>query len=504
MKKWLSSLFIVLLLVHISSAQTFKLTKEELKNKIKGGWAGQTIACTFGGPTEFKYPGTLIQDYVPIPWYDGYLKWYYENIPGLYDDVYMDLTFVDVFEKEGLDAPASSFAKAFAHAEYTLWHANQGARYNILRGIMPPESGNWINNPHADDIDYQIEADFSGLMSPGMPNTAAAIGDKIGHIMNSGDGWYGGIYVGAMYSLAFISNDVKYVVEEGLKEIPAESQFAAVMRTAIQAYKDNPKDWKSAWSRVLTEWSDDVGCPSGVFKPFDIDASMNCAWVVIGLLYGEKDFGKTIGISARCGDDSDCNPATAGGILGTMLGYNKLPEFWKMGLAEVEPMNFKYTTISLNKTYDYSFKHAVENIKRNSGKEEGDSVVIAVQTPKPVKLEKNFEGHFPVELKSLNKAFAKDYQFEFDGIGFAIDGSIQKKGKENVILEADMLIDDKLVETTKFPSNYIIRKDPAFWRYKLPKGHHTVKFVIKNPTDGAEIYLGDAVIYDDKPRENKY
>lgn len=101
-KKWVSAILISMLVAQVVHAQTFKLTKEELKNKIKGGWAGQTIACTFGAPTEFKYLGTLIQDYVPIPWYDGYLKFYYENIPGLYDDVYMDLTFVEVFEKRAL------------------------------------------------------------------------------------------------------------------------------------------------------------------------------------------------------------------------------------------------------------------------------------------------------------------------------------------------------------------------------------------------------------------
>lgn len=72
-------------------------------DKIKGGWAGQTIGCTYGGPTEFKYNGTMIQEYVPIVWPDGYIKWWYENVPGLYDDVYMDLTFVDVFDRLGLD-----------------------------------------------------------------------------------------------------------------------------------------------------------------------------------------------------------------------------------------------------------------------------------------------------------------------------------------------------------------------------------------------------------------
>src|SRR5690554_2969323 len=130
---------------------TVELTREELLDKIKGGWAGQTIGVTFGGPTEFKYNGTFIQDYQPIVWYDGYLKKTMEEQPGLYDDIYMDLTFVEVFERLGLDAPVDSFAHAFAHAEYSLWHANQAARYNILNGMKAPESGHWLNNPHADD-----------------------------------------------------------------------------------------------------------------------------------------------------------------------------------------------------------------------------------------------------------------------------------------------------------------------------------------------------------------
>ena len=50
-------------------------------------------------------------------------------------------------------------------------------------------------SPNAYDIDFQIEADFIGLMSPGLPGAAAALSDRVGHIMNSGDGWYGGVYV---------------------------------------------------------------------------------------------------------------------------------------------------------------------------------------------------------------------------------------------------------------------------------------------------------------------
>ena len=46
------------------------LTTEVLRDKIKGGWAGQTIGVTFGGPTEFRYNGTMIPDYTPIAWHD--------------------------------------------------------------------------------------------------------------------------------------------------------------------------------------------------------------------------------------------------------------------------------------------------------------------------------------------------------------------------------------------------------------------------------------------------
>lgn len=148
--------------------ESLRIRKDVLLDKIKGGWAGQTIGCSYGGPTEFRFKGTMVQDYVPIEWNDHYIKSWFDNFPGLFDDVYMDLTFVSVFDRLGLDAPADSFAVAFANAEYVLWAANQMARYNVLHGIMPPASGHWLNNPHADDIDYQIEADYSGLMSPRM------------------------------------------------------------------------------------------------------------------------------------------------------------------------------------------------------------------------------------------------------------------------------------------------------------------------------------------------
>src|SRR3954468_8420332 len=91
--------------------EKFSVPRSVLQDKIKGGWAGQVIGVTFGGPTEFRFNGTMMNDYQKIDWYDGYIKKTMTENPGLYDDLYMDLTFVDVLEKEGLDAPVASHAK---------------------------------------------------------------------------------------------------------------------------------------------------------------------------------------------------------------------------------------------------------------------------------------------------------------------------------------------------------------------------------------------------------
>jgi len=478
-----------------------KIALSVLKDKIKGGWAGQTIGVTFGGPTEFRYNGTFIQDYQTIPWHEGYVKKWMVDFPGLFDDIYMDLTFVDVFERAGLDAPVEAFANAFANAGYMLWHANQAARYNILNGIEAPESGHWLHNPHADDIDYQIESDFAGLMNPGMPNSASEVSDKIGHIMNYGDGWYGGVYVGAMYSLAFISDDVHYVVSEALKTIPKESDFYKCIHDVILWHKQYPEDWKQTWFELQKKWTEEVGCPDGVFTPFDIDAKINAAYIVLGLLYGEGDFTKTLEISTRAGQDSDCNPSSAGGILGTMKGYDSIPDYWKRGLTGMEDMNFKYTDMSLNKVYEIGFRHALEMIRRNGGQVGSQEVTLAVQTPKTVRFEKSFDGLYPVEVIPVNQNLGSEFTFEFEGTGIVLKGGANKEnnGLPDHTFELEVFIDGQKAEKFRMPTNYTTRRHEIFWKYQLPKGKHAVKVIIANPKEGYAIHANNYIVYSDRP-----
>jgi hypothetical protein len=504
----------------LNTENTF--TTDQLKDKIKGGWAGQTIGVVYGAPVEFKYQGSIIPDYQNIPWREGYVKYWWDKKPGLFDDIYTDLNFVEVFEKYGLKVSTDTIAHHWASTPYHLAHANQASRYNILSGIMPPQSGNWKNNPHADDLDFQIEADFIGLMSPGMVNSATEIANRVGHIMNSGDGYYGGVFVSALYSQAFVSNNANELVEQAIKVIPEGTKFHDCIADVIKWHKQNPNDWQATWFELQKKWNNDVGCPKGVFLSFDIDAKINSAYVAIGLLYGKGDFTKSIDIATRCGQDADCNPATVGGVLGVMLGYSKIPAFWLKPLQEIEPLDFEGTTMSLAKAYDMSFRHATEMIKLAGGTVDSNEIVIPYAKPVAVAFEQNFEKTFPIFRDRFDKSFAEELSYDFVGNGYIFYGNLVKNSKidknyidriskrvgsevfglaepdDPYVAELEVYIDGKLDEKVKMPMKNTSRRLEPAWKYQLTEGNHNVTLKWINPKPEYEIRINDIMIYSEK------
>lgn len=330
-----------------------------------------------------------------------------------------------------------------------------------------------------------------------MVNSASEICDRVGHIMCYGDGWYGGVYVAALYASAFVYDDIHTVVTEALKVIPAGSNYYKCMQDVIAWCGEN-KDWKTTWQLVEDKWADEINCPQGTKDPFNIDAKLNSAYVVMGLLYGNGDMDRTLEISTRCGADSDCNPATAGGILGTMLGYSNISEKWLKNIREVEDMNFDHTDISLNKVYRMSFDHALQMIERNGGKVDGDKVVIKVQKPEPVRLEQSFGGLSLVEKRSVNyRNFKKLYTYDFDGSAIVCRGKVNaKKGlcPKDYVAELAVTIDGNK-EIVRMPADFATRKFDIYWNYDLPEGKHTMTILWLNPIAEANVVLQDIVVY---------
>ncbi len=369
------------------SLETSRLSFFEYEDKLMGAWAGKMIGVSYSAPYEFKYLGQMMDEGLIREWSPEFVMNSLEQ-----DDLYVQMTFLQVIDEKGFQISGREAADYFAKTEYPLWHANDIGRQNIRAGIFPPDSGHPRYNPHANDIDFQIEADVFGILCPGMPRSAVKMAEPFGRMMNYGDGLYGGLFVAAMYSTAYFENTRVGVIEQGLKCIPKQSQYAQVIRDVLNYFGANPTDWQGCWKMLQDKWGETDLCPDGYGKPFNIDAKLNGGYVVLGLLYGEGDFAKTMEITTRCGQDNDCNVSTAAGILGVLNGYSRIPHQYKVGIPLISNRRFLHTQYNFTTLIQTCRTLTTNLIKQYGGNikrlGEREYFQIPVQTPEtPKKLE---------------------------------------------------------------------------------------------------------------------
>ena len=496
------------------------ISTEVLKDKIAGGWAGKMIGVTYGAPTEFKAKGKTFEDAI---------KWVPADVKGSIwqDDIYVQLTFLMTMDQYGIDAPAKKFQEQFAKAGYPLWHANVQARKNYFDSIFPPQSGHPDFNIHADDIDFQIEADYIGFMCPGMPQTANRMADKIGHIMNYGDGVYGGVFVAALYSEAYFESDIRKLVEKALLSIPSQSDYCKIVKDVMLLHDHFPADWHAAWNELEAKWGSSHICGAG--STFNIDAKLNGAYIVMGLLYGEGDPLKTMEIATRCGQDSDCNPSNAMAVLGVVKGLNGLPPEYRNSVHAIGDSTFINTKYSFNKAVEQTMKYARNLVIQNGGTATDTELKIKVQAPKPFPLEVafpklvfdhnvdifnksgwEFKGRW--ETSKQGGAQAKfsanagdEAIFSFEGTGVSIVGNWFKDcGK------ADIFVDGKMKRTIDGYFDFANQTHRGMNIYhitNLPQGKHSVKVVIKGEkrpeATAANVYLTNAIVFKTASKKNE-
>lgn len=399
-------LFIVaIFLVLITQSQARdgerRISVEEYVSRMKAGWIGQMVGVGWGAPTEFKSCSAILDTHRVPEWNPDKVNQFRQ------DDIYVEMTFLRTLEKYGLDVSMRQAGIDFANSRYRLWHANIAGRENLRKGIAPPDSGHPKFNAHPDDIDYQIEADYSGLIAPGLPNISIQLGETFGRLMNYGDGVYAGQFVGGMYAEAFFEKDTIKIIKAGLKCIPAESLYGEMVRDMLKWYKKNPDDWQKTWGWIQKKWFEDrkyhpIVCreESRETRGLSIDAKLNGAYILMGLLYGKGDIDQTTIIAMRCGQDSDCNPSNAAGILFTSLGMPEIPERFTSALKE--DVKFSYTEYDFPTLIKVCTKLARQAVKRSGGRFEKDKdgkavFVIPVLEVKPSELMKSWTPNPPSE-----------------------------------------------------------------------------------------------------------
>jgi hypothetical protein len=243
--------------------------------------------------------------------------------------------------------------------------------------------------------------------------------------------------------------------------------------------------------------------------------------VALGLLYGRGDFAKTLEVSTRAGQDSDCNPSSAAGILGVMLGYERIPDVWKAGIPAIADTRFSFTQYSFNEIVASTMRRAEKVIVGAGGRVSDKAVFVPAQAPQAPPLEqwradpprqrlayddpawtwnRGFMDGFVKSPGGREMLFKEakgadaEAELTFEGTGVAIIGRCSQDGGR-----ADVFLDgQKAGEIDAWiPPN---THDNDYWHVTgLRGGGHRLSIVVRADADqrstGRKIQIERAVVY---------
>jgi hypothetical protein len=400
--------FIAVLILAFSVAamvfgeETRKITYQEYFDKVYGGWLGKISGLTLGVPKEFSepWPPSEITYFADVP----------DRFSDLYsgDDLYFPLLAQLCLKKYGLHPTQGQYMQEWSARLFTgrIWGANRIALEHYRAGIMPPKTG-WPGYNGGHDIDAQIGLDTMGWVCPGLINTAAEMTDIGAHLMCWGDGADGAVFVTALLSEAFFASDLETLIRKAQSVLPAGSLYSEMVDDVLRWRREQP-DWRMTRQLLARRYSQEK-------KLNDIAAVINGGAVLVGLLYGEKDFGRTAIIAMQCRWDSDCNASTAAGILGTVLGASHIEPRWVQIFKDTYenyclrdlPRRMRISDIA-RESVEIGEKVIVENGGSVAGSGENRVFFVPEQTPARLAQQEVFSAELIARNEQEMEAYYRD------------------------------------------------------------------------------------------------
>ncbi len=287
-----------------------KLNRQEYIDKVRACFIGKNIGGTIGGPTEGQRSILDVKGFVTPKG---------EPLPN--DDLDLQLVWLRALETQG---PAHIDSETLG--EYWLnyippsWSEYGICKHNMAQGLHPEIAGSSDLNIWSHSNGAWIRSEIWACTNPLMIDHAVryALHDAmVDH--GTGEGTVAAAFTAALESAAFGISDIHKLINIALSKIPSDSRVAQSAREVIRLHKEG-KTWQEARNAIV-ELNKDIG--DGWFQ-----APSNIAFVLIGLLYGEGDYKKSLLTAVNCGDDTDCTGATVGALLGIMSGTKGLPKDW--------------------------------------------------------------------------------------------------------------------------------------------------------------------------------
>jgi ADP-ribosylglycohydrolase len=311
------------------------LNRTEYLNKVAGCWMGKNIGGTLGAPFEWR---RQVND---VSFYTQDLQG--EALPN--DDLDIQLLWLVALEEQGVDIDAHLLSEYWLLYVTPHWAEYGNAKINLRAGLLPPLSGTF-NNPYRDSCGAFIRSEIWACIAPGSPQQAARYAYQDAIIDHGrGEGAYAEVFTAALESAAFVLQDIPSLIEIALTYIPGDCAVAGAVRLVQECYRGG-QTWLEARNQVLEQFRGSAfqNNPQTVAAAdrargfdrgqFGWDVPSNIGMLLIGLLYGEGDFAKTLTTAVNCGEDTDCTGATAGSIFGILYGLDAIPERWKAPIGK--------------------------------------------------------------------------------------------------------------------------------------------------------------------------
>jgi hypothetical protein len=296
-----------------------------LLDKLRGMWFGQLIANHTGRPLEGS---NTTREALPDAAFSWVIKTTQQDPWTGDDDTNFEYLNLHGLETYGVSPTQAQIqAEWNQHVTYTgIYIANLQAKFLMDHGLFAPATGSYRHNMHAYAIDSQITTESLGAMSPGMRQWAVDGVRKFGGVTNSGFSLHAAQYYAAMYAAAAFESDVNELVRLGQETLPHTSRTWRAIQDVREWYTqdmlDSVPDWRET-RRLIYDYY--VGPLSvGRYRNW-IESTVNVACTTLALLYGQGDFEETVRLGVLAGFDNDCNPATAGGLIGMIHGFSGLP-----------------------------------------------------------------------------------------------------------------------------------------------------------------------------------
>lgn len=241
---------------------------------------------------------------------------------GSDDDYHVDFFNQLILDEHGPDATNEDIRQEWLDHDVSDWGGGGTANELIkTMNMSPPQTGKSEFNKFYWVTESYIENDTLGMNAPGMPVTASRLTEKFASLSGEFDTVVWAKLLGTMYSLAYVEDDARVVLDKAADVLPRDSWPYRMYLKAKALHDENPDDWRWAQARLREAKRLVYG-----WDNIQVIPDINNALAMLAILYGENDYTQSARIASLSGYDADCTASFVMGLMGIIKGMDGTPK----------------------------------------------------------------------------------------------------------------------------------------------------------------------------------